>query len=934
MLGAVLALSSCGWLLEAQVAPASARGVGLITVGVIGASLVVVGVLRALRAPIDPGVQALRAIAGAVERYIGRLDQTDGFSSAHFVPLSVTGNRRQKRLTPSALWRQAQSTVIIGHSGAGKTVSLRRTALEACKDVQRRRHPKRIALYIDLAAFPDSGESISVDQMYSYIQQTVTSGDVSLAANLARYLRGPSDDREWLILFDSFGPFDDLTKPWEPTATDKARRYLDAIQELLSTAGPHVRAVIATRQWESLEYFSGSALTISPLSTRQIRRISKQAGLDSADRRRLVSRVACDPALDPIARSPLLFGLLCDHLRNAATEIIPDTAFDVISAALDTRIHKLLQDDSLEDVTQAAERIAHILVERRDSDRLRGDDPPILSQEGISEADPHLGSAINSLERAGIVRSVKRSVLTFAHSCFLDHFLSSWLLRTWERCDTRTVITDLRWREAAITALSRGSSELRHMLVTTASEVLAEETAKASGVISDVTAIVMLNNGEPLPTPTVFFLWPRMVFHVLQILTNGLGDRSEEYTSDIRTNTDRFVVSAFVAGMLLDQKRAIEVLNAATPDVALWAIERSTASSSALLHNAAVRQLVSAPHLYAQLRRAASIRSIVKAAQDATVVNWAVWHPQRLAPTSSTLTGRLRDLIRAGQLTAFLLLIFSLDRLINQIAHINEWPKYGIPPNPFFWAGLIILSTLAISTWYPRRRGPETLGNAVSVIFSYVVGIAAIGGVIGLITAAVLLVTLRIPGAIIALFVAYITTWPAAMAALIAINAPPVSWEWWLPQLPLIRTGVGVSPRYYVQVLLGQSTKVDTSMTPESTTGAMVLQWLQEASTQRDTEQVLRRLSSAPPATNAPMVSVLEDLARALEHVARLVPTATISHIPPGIWEVGPTYAEPGFTEWLRRFDQRYPGRLCWLAANHREEIAAALERAESYDLP
>ena len=89
-----------------------------------------------------------------------------------------------------------------------------------------------------------------------------------------------------------------------------------------------------------------------------------------------------------------------------------------------------------------------------------------------------------------------------------------------------------------------------------------------------------------------------------------------------------------------------------------------------------------------------------------------------------------------------------------------------------------------------------------------------------------------------------------------------------------------------------------------------------------------KRLSNVPPGSSQVIINTLEDLAQALEYVARMVPADTKTPIPPAIWDVGPTFTEPEFRDWLQRLDKRDPGRLTWLA-EHRGEIARALKMAE-----
>jgi hypothetical protein len=108
--------------------------------------------------------------------------------------------------------------------------------------------------------------------------------------------------------------------------------------------------------------------------------------------------------------------------------------------------------------------------------------------------------------------------------------------------------------------------------------------------------------------------------------------------------------------------------------------------------------------------------------------------------------------------------------------------------------------------------------------------------------------------------------------------------------------------------------------------------WLLEARTQEVTLNLLKVLRNAAPRAALPSVFTLTDLARALEHVDRIVPAETKKLIPRGVWDVGPEFSQPDFVDWISAYDRRYPGRLTWMADSCRDMVAQALDRARSED--
>src|SRR6266516_1580027 len=87
--GLMLAGGTTWGLIVADVSPLRGRGLALAAAGATGLLLSVIGSTRAVRAPVDPGVQKLHALAWAIERQVDRLVEAAGFDHRHSLPLRV-----------------------------------------------------------------------------------------------------------------------------------------------------------------------------------------------------------------------------------------------------------------------------------------------------------------------------------------------------------------------------------------------------------------------------------------------------------------------------------------------------------------------------------------------------------------------------------------------------------------------------------------------------------------------------------------------------------------------------------------------------------------------------------------------------------------------------------------------------------------------------
>jgi hypothetical protein len=99
---------------------------------------------------------------------------------------------------------------------------------------------------------------------------------------------------------------------------------------------------------------------------------------------------------------------------------------------------------------------------------------------------------------------------------------------------------------------------------------------------------------------------------------------------------------------------------------------------------------------------------------------------------------------------------------------------------------------------------------------------------------------------------------------------------------------------------------------------------------ERRVGMLVTELSRARAEALRPCQAVLVDLARALQHVQRLVPARTKTRIPAALWDLDQRLTLPETRRWLEDFDSAHPGRLSWLAANHGDSfarIAGALRR-------
>jgi hypothetical protein len=1005
--GILLASASSGWLVLEHVAPLGRRGLLLLSASAVGLALVVLGAVRAVKVPVDPTVNMLRAIANAVKRNVDRLDEADGFDRLQFVDIEVEhatpGSRRTKSLA-KLLWRsRSQLTVVTGGSGTGKTVMLRMVARQASENVHAKHHPKRIMIYVDFTTIRPSNATPTADSIRACIQEAVAVGDAALANYLATFLHEPQDRLNWIIVFDSIDePHSTLNGPRDVSIFNQ---YYEAIRQFLNSAGPNFRAVIVTREANEAEDLGCGVLTLAPLSARQRQSLIEQARLEPGVRRHLLQRLLDDTTLKDIAVNPLLFRLLCDHVQVAGNADLPATLYDIVGVSIATRLRSIPDPEVIEDVVGVAEQVAYLMT----TEGGLGPEPnraQLLSAlRRRSEITQNPDRGLRALVRARICRTTRPEEISFAHCIFQEHFKAGYLQRNWKEVDAHDLLTLPQWRESAVVGIRNGPDELRYDLIRSAIQLLREQTVEAHGVLGSVTPLLALGDSEPLPTPTRFFIWPVTALYILQLLSAGIVGEVD-LPAELTQESDRLIVSAFAAGMLLDKKKAVDVSPTASSEATRWIAERAITSRVDLLQRAAAHLLVIRPHAFAVLRPKAKGLATAAALLDGEIVNNALIPSPEITASTPSLPGSIHNLVRAGQISAVGFGIFSIreialsiQQLVVRITNSHQTLHYVIDAIPALicWPFLMLASIVFLST---RRRPTSILIKCSALVLAIAAGLAALTGVLTLIGAVVLLAQLRL-AVVTNVILAYLYTWPAAMVAFILFGPSPDRWDWLVPQAPISQIGAAAIPlpslRFgeagYGQGLLTKAlkdildlilfaipiglllaaievplpmvkhkevTNVRTALfvsvvafwiiwsysrrrwsahrivrqyvARRTIASASVLQSLYEASSRVAAERLLRVLSDAAPGAFRNSASSLADLARALDHVARMVPADVKTTIPSAVWDVGPTFALADFREWISKFDKRHPGRLSWLAAKHQGLIAKALDRAEMGD--
>lgn len=500
--------------------------------------------------------------------------------------------RRERSLSRALRQSDERLILVVGDPGAGKTVALRHVALSLASAAGTTRGGQEpLPAYINLKSFhPADPTRVTADDVRDFIKsdlKKVRDRDVD------RFVDQEFDriltEGQWVFLFDSF---DEIPAILGSTEADEiVRVYSDAIYDFLN--GVHgCRGVIASRGWRAPKESGWVRFKIVRMSWGLQQRLIRKADLD-ADREDLIlsELPGASHEVRRLAENPLFLGLLCDYLRERST--FPSNPFAVFHAYVNRRLTRDCEQIharfglSPDDVQDVAERISYAmassvnglgLIAGRDAIRHE------MGVLGISAAG--LDAGIDALEYVKLLRveeddfsggpaSRGGTSVTFVHRRFQEYFATCLVLRDAQLVSAATLLTDGRWREAAVTILETQEPHHVQFLLDEARIQLSRHIAEA----------------EDPPSPDQrWSTWPAGALHLIGILDAGLGARTDVASDELRSQID-VLLKAGWAGAIWDRRAALTVAGAGSQDQLESMIAEAFESRSGVLAAGAYQQV-------------------------------------------------------------------------------------------------------------------------------------------------------------------------------------------------------------------------------------------------------------------------------------------------------------------------------------------------------
>ncbi|TXH66778.1 MAG: NACHT domain-containing protein [Lysobacteraceae bacterium] len=410
--------------------------------------------------------QQLQAFCSALDRHLVATDNEANWSPVYYANLDAEveihggiGTPHSKRTADLQRAirkdRDTQAFLVLGDPGSGKSVTLRKLALDMLKEVDK---TQRVPIYVNLREWTKAGgedargwsesSKPTVQELEAFVVSNLKSrGDVFTEEFVDQYFRKLWQHGRLFFLLDSFDEIPALLDASEESW------LIDSLSDVMSrfiATTPESRGILASRIFRrpTHAFMAGKTLEIRPMSEEKI---IQALGRYSEFSQALKSQLFRERGdLLSIVRNPLLASLLGEWVK--ARRNLPENQADLYRDYLERRLEKCKQkmDEaklSVADVMHGARDIAwHVFESPK-----YGLEAPVKALEDEIQ-NPNTGAIIDILRYARIARvgaSEPRS-FAFAHRRFLEYFAATRMLEASKDLPVGHIPTDSRGRDALV----------------------------------------------------------------------------------------------------------------------------------------------------------------------------------------------------------------------------------------------------------------------------------------------------------------------------------------------------------------------------------------------------------------------------------------------------------------------------------------------------
>ena len=446
--------------------------------------------------------------------------------------------------------------LLIGEPGSGKSVALRHLAHRYALRAQRSRSPDaKIPLYINLKELPPPpATGLNVAFVKQFVLDNVRRGDADTAAYVREHWDLYKEEGRWFFLFDSFDEIPAILHA--PSGSATIADHAEVLRQF-ATSMSGCRAVLASREFKGPRTLPWQSFRILPLSQARRDELVGNAFLTSGQQRIVIAHLAAGDS--QLFHNPLFLTLLCRFVKEEGHP--PQNDLDLLGrhierlAARDSEYVWRRYMVSAGALVNGSIRLARLFAEGEQLSLAPTLDE-IRAAVGVDDALGDIENFLSALVYVKICRSDVPEArggdrrFTFSHRRYQEALFVRHLALHPDYLPPRELLTNLRWREYAVTLLQ---SQPRNVI-----EPLLEE------------ATIFLRDAAGFPQRTrilesygvdlFYYEWDMdSAQHLLLVLTEGLARRPADIPPSLRQAAGLFLMPRWRDGDLIDQTLVLRV---------------------------------------------------------------------------------------------------------------------------------------------------------------------------------------------------------------------------------------------------------------------------------------------------------------------------------------------------------------------------------------
>ncbi len=488
-----------------------------------------------------------------------------------------SGLRRVPSLIQAIDTSTEQCILVTGDPGSGKSVALRHLANQIAERASKSRmKDERIPLYLnlkELPAPPPGGPT--ADFIKDFVLDNIRRGDADTAAYVRENWLHYRDLGLWFFLFDSFDEIPAVLHA--PTGSTAIRLHADAIRKFFEGMSS-CRGVLASREFKGPDALPWQKFRILPLSAARQEELVQNSFLLPNQKSIALLHVAS--SRQGILNNPLFLTLLCRYVKEVNGPPTSDNELllrhiewlanrepEYLTKRYGLKPEQLLEGSVKLAVLFAEDPALSLAPTIDDIVRSLSPENPMNDLENLLAAliDAKIGRCDVKEAKVGDRR------FAFSHRRYQETLFVRHLMQNPDHLSPRALLTDLKWRDYAVTLLQTAPPEVLGPLFEEAGRVLDEYCLSNSPI-------------EVLPafgSNMHYFEWANSAAGgLLRMLQEGTSRRPEVVPSDLRDKIESAMAPPWNDGDSYDRQQVL-LHGALAPEAEYkkwvrWAMESGT----------------------------------------------------------------------------------------------------------------------------------------------------------------------------------------------------------------------------------------------------------------------------------------------------------------------------------------------------------------------